>query len=235
MILLHQFEISPFCDKVRRILHLKGQPYQVRNLNMWQTLRGVPGRLHPAGKLPVLEHRGRRLADSTEIAYYLERLFPDPPLIPTDEGQRARVHFFEDWADESLYFYELHLRLAVAHNARRWVPQLTKNDPFWLRWSAPFLAPRRIAGITRTQGVGRKSPQQIQSDVQRHLQALETCLKAGDWLVGTYLSLADIAVFVQISCIAQTVEGEALLPDFPAVTAWMARVERDSAGGPAAP
>ena len=34
MITLYQFEASPFCDKVRRICHVKNLPYQVQEVSL---------------------------------------------------------------------------------------------------------------------------------------------------------------------------------------------------------
>lgn len=38
--LLYQFEISPFCDKVRRVLNLKRQAYDIENVSVARTLSG---------------------------------------------------------------------------------------------------------------------------------------------------------------------------------------------------
>jgi hypothetical protein len=58
MITLYQFEVSPFCDKIRRVLHWKKQPYEVHEVSLWQALTQLR-RLNPAGKLPCLVHDGR--------------------------------------------------------------------------------------------------------------------------------------------------------------------------------
>ena len=123
MITLYQFEISPFCDKIRRVLHWKGQPYQVREIPLAQTFTRLR-KINPVGKLPCIEHEGRLIADSTDIAHYLEERFPQPPLVPSDPLERGLCHMLEDWADESLYFYEMRLRFTFPHNARRWLPAL---------------------------------------------------------------------------------------------------------------
>ena len=81
MIVLHQFEISPFCDKVRRILHVKRIPYEVREVPPSRALTDVR-RVNRIGKLPAIEDEGRVIADSTDIAHHLEQRFPDPPLLP---------------------------------------------------------------------------------------------------------------------------------------------------------
>ena len=224
MITLHQFEISPFCDKIRRILHWKQQPYVVREVPLRDAMS--VRRVNPAGKLPCLEHDGRFVADSTDIAYYLEDRFPDPPLVPRDPKLRALCHVFEDWADESLYFYEMRLRFTVDHNTRRNLPLLVAHDPPWMKAAARLVVPRMMRGILRKQGLGRKSLDQIVRDVERHADALSAWLGDGDWLVGDALSLADISVFAELACIRGSEEGAKIVAARPAVERWMARVDR---------
>jgi glutathione S-transferase len=228
MIALYQFEISPFCDKIRRILHVKGQPYQVREVSVSQSLRQVR-RVNPIGKLPLLDHDGHRVADSTEIALYLERKFPQPALFPTDPRERAQCHVLEDWADESLYFYEMALRFTIPHNARRFVPELVANDPPWFQRIAEFAGPRFMRRTTRTQGVGRKPRDMLLRDVERHAQSIDAWLDKGEWLVGGSLSIADIAVFAQLCAIRGADEGAKIVEAQPALTTWMERVERATA------
>ena len=48
-------------------------------------------------RVPVLEHDGTVVVDSTEIMRYLEALKPEPPLWPTDVAARAQLDVFLDW------------------------------------------------------------------------------------------------------------------------------------------
>jgi glutathione S-transferase len=224
MIVLHQFEISPFCDKVRRILHVKGEPYEVREVPPSRAVIDVR-RINRIGKLPTIEDGSRLVADSTEIAYYLEERFPEPPLLPKHPLERALVHVLEDWADESLYFYEMTLRFGLPHNRRRWLPVLTKYDSAWFQRIAPFVMPMIFHRRVRTQGVGRKPTEAVVADVERHVRALDGLVGDGQWLVGSALTLADIAVFVQIFCIRGSDEGARVVAAYPRVAAWMDRVD----------
>lgn len=52
------------------------------------------------GTLPVLDLEGERLVDSTRIIQELERRHPEPPLYPTDPGERGRALELEDYFDE---------------------------------------------------------------------------------------------------------------------------------------
>ncbi len=224
MITLHQFEISPFCDKVRRILHYKGVAYQVHEISMQQAAMGVK-KINPAGKLPAIEHDGRFIADSTDIAHYLEERFPDPPLLPRDPTERALCHTLEDWADESLYFYEMYLRFTLPHNAQRWIPVLCLNDTALFARVAAFIVPRHMKTVLDKQGLGRKSLDQVIADLSRHADAIAGLLGKRDFLIGAELSLADIALFAQLKAISGADEGARVIEQRGSVQSWMERVD----------
>ena len=224
MVVLHQFEISPFCDKVRRVLHLKGVPYEVREIPPSQTLLRLR-RLNPAAKLPVIEHAGNVVTDSTDIVRYLERTWPEPRVIPEKPRDAALAHLLEDWADESLYFYEATMRFTWADNADKWVPILARDEIAPVRALSRALVPTLVGRVVRAQGVGRKSRARVLAEVQQHVDALAGLLGDSDWLVGDALSIADIAVFAQLFCIGGTPEGELIIGAASNVSRWMSRVD----------
>jgi len=228
VVTLYQFEISPFCDKVRRILQYKGVEYEVREISMQEAVTKIR-KVNKVGKLPAIEHDGKSLGDSTDIAYYLEEKFPDPPLIPDDARERGLVHALEDWADESLYFYEVFLRFTLGHNAEKWVPILCAKDTEIVRRAGRFLVPRHMKAILVKQGLGRKSRKQVFADVRRHFDSLTGMLQGREWLVGTSMTLADIAVYAQFACICGAKEGAALRAERPVVDEWMKRVDTATA------
>ena len=223
MITLHQFQVSPFCDKVRRILHWKRLEYRIQEVPLVRA-RAIR-RINPAGKLPCLEHDGGFVADSTDIAYYLEEKFPKPPILPRDPVLRGLCHVLDDWADESLYFYEMRLRFTLPHNARRWIPELVHADPGLLKALAPRVIPGMMRRLTRKQGVGRKSLPQVLADVERQVDALAGLLGDREWLVGDALSLADLSVCAQMRCIRGAEEGARIIEGRPTVGTWLERVE----------
>lgn len=231
MTTLYQYEMSPFCDKVRRVLHVKGVDYRVQEVTIRETLGGRLKELSPAGKLPVLDIEGERIADSTDICRFLEARFPEPRLVPADLREQALLHFIEDWADESLYFFAMHLRFTVTHNAERWVPEAGKHDGSFFRRIARLAMPREVLKVTRAQGTGRKPMDVLKRDLDRHLQMINQWLGDRAWLVGDNLSLADIAVFVQLDCIAGTVEGQDLMRGYDGLRDWMLRVDRATVAG----
>jgi glutathione S-transferase len=56
----------------------------------------------PQNTVPVLTIEGRRIQGSREISRELERLRPEPPLFPSDAGQRFAVEEAERWGEEEL-------------------------------------------------------------------------------------------------------------------------------------
>lgn len=52
--------------------------------------------------VPALEMGGTKVQGSREIARFLDRLAPDPPLYPRDPGARARVEEAEGWGERML-------------------------------------------------------------------------------------------------------------------------------------
>lgn len=56
----------------------------------------------PGVTVPALILDGRRIQGTGAIARELDRVVPEPPLLPADPAQRARVEEAERWGDEEL-------------------------------------------------------------------------------------------------------------------------------------
>jgi glutathione S-transferase len=188
-IILHQWEISPFCQKVSRILKFKGISFETVNYN------GILGAKVPllskVGKVPVIDHNGQRIQDSTRIARYLDETYPDTPrLYPEDPNQKALAELWEDWADESLYFYEVYLRV---------------NDSEALKEA---MVKGFILAELKTQlffqGLGRMKAEHVEEEFRRHLGRIEQVLSQSEWLVGDSQTIADIAVVAQLGEVIRT-------------------------------
>lgn len=230
MLLIHQYHLSPYNEKVQRMLNFKGIPYQEK---YWLLAdRNKVKAFNPTGKLPAIEHGDHLICDSTDVAYYIEKQFPEKPLVPADPAQRALVHVLEDWADESLYFYEMHLRFTTPGNRERNMPRMVEHESRFLRWLLPRVVPGGIARITANQGIGRKSLEQLVVDVERHVAAIDGLLGDQDWLVGNQLSLADLAVYAMFQALRDADMALDILQHFPAVISWMGRVEATTSKKP---
>ncbi len=230
---LYQFEISPFCDKVRRMLNLKGVPFAVHEVRFAE-IGKLKRTVSPTGKFPALDLDGRIVVDSTDIAEALDAAYPTPRLIPADPREKALAHVIEDWADESLYFYEMTMRFAWPENAKRWTPELLKAETGVMKSIGAAMVGPALRRVVKAQGVGRKAKAQVVAEVRRHVAAVEGLLDGGDWLAGDSISVADLSVFAQLFCIGGTPEGAAAIAASKPVSDWMSRVDAAS-GTRAAP
>jgi len=224
MITLYQFASSPFTEKVRRALNYKGIAFEVHEVDRLKA--GELSAVSPFGKFPAMDHDGTAVCDSTDIVLHLEEKFPERPLIPGDPAQAAQVHVLEDWADESLYHYEICMRISWEHNAKHTVKKMMDTMPAGFTEEQVLeimLANSR--NITEAQGLGRKTREQVAADAARHARALEAMLEGREWLVGDSLTLADIAVLPQVNCLMFAEEFDKVAGDCPNLQAWMQRVD----------
>ncbi len=53
----------------------------------------------PFKKMPAFKDGDFAISDSTAIITYMEAKYPDKPMLPTDPANRARVIWFEEFAD----------------------------------------------------------------------------------------------------------------------------------------
>src|SRR5262245_62069849 len=99
MLKLHGALLSPFVRKVRVVLAEKQVPYELVPANPFEKSPAFLAR-SPLGRIPALEdEQGRSLAASWVVSEYLEELFPNPALFPRDPYERARVRWFDEYAD----------------------------------------------------------------------------------------------------------------------------------------
>lgn len=194
MLELYQFEMSHFVEKVRLILDYKELPYRkvevtpgIGQIELFQ--------MSGQRKVPVLKDGSEIIADSTAIAEYLDRKYPDKPIIPSDPKQKGLCLLIEQWADESLGI-----------NARKaLIGSLSQNQSFRtavLPSSTPDILknlvgaiPGDLLGILGTGvGMGPDSVKEATDALKRSLTALSFMLTEQSYLVGDTPTLADFAV-----------------------------------------
>lgn len=221
-IVLHQWEISPFCRKVRKILQYKNLSYVTQNYNGLLALK--VSRLSKAAKLPVLEYAGEWIQDSSDIAEFLEQRHPQPALFPSDPQQQAQALLWEDWADESLYWYEVYLRFMDQRALQLTIPILCAGRPQFEGWIIGTLAPMIYRQQLRSQGIGRLSRDRVEAKFFQHLDRIEVVLSHQPWLASHELTIADIAVAAQLEEILRTSALKERILAYPKLANWLTRM-----------
>ncbi len=96
---------SPYARKVRIALAEKGIPFELLTEVPWNNDTSLP-RYNPLEKLPVLlTDDGGSVYESSHILEWIERKFPLPPLVPTDDYgylEAKRVQVVADGICDSL-------------------------------------------------------------------------------------------------------------------------------------
>jgi glutathione S-transferase len=210
---LWQFRISHFNEKARWALDWKALPHVRRSL-----LPGlhIPRVMWMTGQksVPVLVVDGAAIADSTRIIETLERLRPEPPLYPSDEGDRRRALELEDWFDEEL---GPHIRRAAFHDILPFSGYATEflaygASPAARRAYRAFF-PAIRAAMRLDMGIDAARAEQSREKTLAALDRLETELQPSGYLVGGRFSVADLTAAALFAPLVMPPEFSYPLPE----------------------
>ena len=95
---LYSARACPYAHRTRLVLAEKRVSFEVIEID----LKNKPSwfaNVSGYGKVPALEHEGKRIWESAVINEYLDEVFKEPPLLPEDPYQRARARIWIDYAN----------------------------------------------------------------------------------------------------------------------------------------
>jgi glutathione S-transferase len=162
--------LSPFVRKVRVVLAEKQVDYELVPQNPFEKSAEFLAK-SPLGRIPALDdEQGRSLADSSVIVEYLEERWPSPPMLPKDPYDRARVRWFDEYADGGM------------------APLLT-GQIFFQR----IIRAKLMRSQPDEEAVARGL-----AELPRFLGYLEGELGGDDYLVTNAFTLADVSVACQL-------------------------------------
>lgn len=90
---LYGFDGSTYVRTVKMVLNAKNADYDQVPVNVLKGEPRQPEHLqrHPFGKVPVLDHDGMRILETTAITRYLNDVLPGPSFVPDNAKDRARM------------------------------------------------------------------------------------------------------------------------------------------------
>ncbi|XID75866.1 glutathione S-transferase family protein [Alkanindiges sp. WGS2144] len=190
---LYQFPLSHYCEKARWLLDYKELDYVAKNL--------IPGLHRPfvqlktsKNTLPMLRDGKTWIADSTEIALYLDGMYPEQPYLRREPEFRAQALELDQIASQ------------IGFHTRRWMYLYLIDEPEtrevmlgeqgFLRWSERFSWPIIKKGVIRLYGITPKKSLAAKQKLDVLINQVEEKLiqNGGRYLVSDRLGLADIAV-----------------------------------------
>jgi glutathione S-transferase len=221
-IVLHQWEMSPFCNKTRRCLRHKKLAFEALDYNGLKAR--AASKLSHAGTLPVLDYDGERVADSMNIARFLDRKHADAPLYPAGAEELARVRFWEDWAGASLHYFEVYYRMLDPVALEKALDLISAGRPRYERTLLKVVFKRRFPKKLASQGLARYTPSEVDERFAEHLDGLEALLAKSDFLVDGRATIADLSVAAQLDEMVRTTKMKDAILARAHVRAWMERL-----------
>lgn len=140
MLTLHGSPISNYHNKAKLALLEKGIPFEEKIVN-FRDKDAAFYELSPMGKIPFLTTEQGCLCESQVILDYLETVYPEPPLLPKDPFEAAKVR-------ELVTFLDWHLEMAARQlygAAFFGAPPLSESNAARIRREIE----QKIAGVKR--------------------------------------------------------------------------------------
>ncbi|MFU8927063.1 glutathione S-transferase family protein [Acinetobacter puyangensis] len=195
MRILYQFPLSLFCEKARWLLDHKELDYIAQNL--------APG-LHRIMihyrtgqyKLPVLKDEQTWIADSSQIALYLDNKYPELTLIRKEPELRESILAIDSLTQE----LGIHVRRWLFHyilqNDNKFALDIIIGEKGMMRDFEKVSIPAMKMAIKKFHNINETSVQESKIRLDKLIADLNQTLveNSGRYMVGERLTLADIAV-----------------------------------------
>jgi glutathione S-transferase len=97
---LYDSKLSPYANRVRLQLYLKGIKAELVDVPTGGSHTAEYAKINPLEKIPTLDDNGFHLPESSAIGEYLEDTHPTPSLRPADAKERARMRVVYNIADQ---------------------------------------------------------------------------------------------------------------------------------------
>jgi len=168
--------ISPFCLKLQTWLRIAGIPYS--------SVAAATPFGAPKGKLPFIEHDGRRIGDSGFAIDYLSQRLGRDPDASLDTITRGTAVALRRMVEENLYWTLVYDRWMVEENWRSFRDVVLGGVPAAVR---PLIAPIARRGVRKQlvgHGMGRHSAEEIHAIGRRDIGALADVLGDRPFFLG---------------------------------------------------
>jgi glutathione S-transferase len=222
-LILHHYPTSPFAEKARLLLGFKGLSWRSVKISPVMPKPDLTALTGGYRKTPVLQIGADIYCDTALIARRLEQEKALPAFFP--EGQEMIAASFAAWADSVVFQHAVSLVFQPESVAVRFAslpPEAIKA----------FIADR--AGLFSGGSATRLSAEQAKHQWPTIMARLEQQLQreeVGDYLFGEP-SIADFALAHPMWFLKATPVTSPLVDNYPAVSAWLARVSGFGHGAP---
>ncbi len=224
MLELHHYE--PYANSMKCLVCLeeKGLAFQSRYVDILRFEQHAAAfvRINPNGQVPVLIHDGRTIVESSVINEYLDDVFPETPLRPSDPAARACMRVWSKWVDEilmqsvSMIGWQVRFRpLAQSMSKAEFAERMKR---------VPLKEIREKWEITAGPGFSEAQLEESRRKIRWFVERMEQALSEGPWLAGRDYSLADINAYPMIEGVTRLYKEIWNGKDVPRSIEWLARM-----------
>jgi len=179
--------VSPFCLKLDAYLRIANIPFQA-------VVDATPFKA-PKGKLPWIEHEGKKIGDSGFIIEYLESRLDCDPNGGLASAERAVARAFRRLIEENLYWTMVYDRWMVEENWRSFRDVVLSRVPVPVRSVVAQVARRSVRRQLHGHGIGLHSPEEIYAIGLRDIAAVADFLGDKSFLMGEAASEIDAIAY----------------------------------------
>jgi glutathione S-transferase len=216
-------EVSYFSGKVRPLFRYKDIPYEEIDPSP-QVYRDIIIPRTGLAFIPiVVTPEDETLQDTSEILDALEHRFPEPPVYPPTAVQRVVAYLLEVYADEFMILPAMHYRWGFPESEAK------ARADFARASGNPETAGRfadRMKGALTFLGVQPQTAPGIEAHLLELLDILSAHFAEHDFLLGSRMSLADLALMgpLYAHLYLDAVPAKLLRTTAPRVCAWIERM-----------
>lgn len=200
---LHHSIFSASSQKVRLALAEKGLAHDSVAVDLQAGEQHSPAyrALNPRGVVPTLVHGGAVLVESAAILEYLDDVFPEPALRPTDPVTRQRMRAWVRRLDDVHHPANGMMHYAVLGRAT--LQALPPDQLEAMLQAMPNRRDRALRAAAARQGVEAPEFADAVHTQEEMLDAIDTALAGQAFLVGDQITHADLVALPYVARLEQ--------------------------------
>jgi glutathione S-transferase len=186
---VYGFPLSGFTRTARMALLEKDVAFNFEGLDFGSDAHRA---LHPFARMPILDHDGFVLYETSAIIRYVDQAFDGPALQPADLRAGARM---EQWISTHNHYFIATIVWELLLPRLLYQPQGKPVDEAKIAEAVP--------------------------EMEHQLAVAEQTLSQAPYFAGDAMSLADLLIIPTVFLLGLIPEGERALPNYPAVGRWV--------------
>ncbi len=230
MIKLYQYEVCPYCCKVKAVLDYKKIPYEKIEVNPMthEELEGVPGAIEH-DKVPVLVDGDKVVFESNDIIKYLDKKYPNRAVF--HQEKQIEEEKWMTYADEELVQMlpaNIYRTLPEALHSFKYITKVGKF-PAWKRYYMA-LGGAIAMTIVAKKGMKKRGITDPRQALQESLGKWSQALDKKKFMGGDLPDVSDLVVAGILSAVRKMKVWKFIEKQKPLV-AWFERVQKASQPG----